>query len=1282
MKKIYLALCILFSFISVIAISQPSIQKLKNKLTGANRLLINDFEVIISDKMKQNASLRLLGKSSLKMEETPKWLSSRLDLRPTEDELIWKDNKATLLGKNFSVRKMQQYYHGILVEHGIISVAAKAGNAQFMQIEFYPIDKINTIPDLSEDVALESIKKQLHAVKYDWDETNKPKGNLVIVEDLYGKPGKMCLAYKFTIAVAEPFGKYIMYAAASDGRIVFWDNIIKHANATGSAATRYSGTQTITTDDASGVAGKPYRLRQTRNSQNIITLDYARRVQSTTNDALATDFLDNDNNWTTAEHSLNYDDAAHDVHFAMQYISDYWKNIHGRNGWDDANGEMRSYVHIRASASAGYDNAFWGGAAMYYGDGSYYSTDGLGSVSNAGGFKPLTSLDVSAHELGHAICQSTANLVYLRESGGMNEGFSDIWAACVENFSGLGAPKDPWKIGDEIYPSGGELRSMSNPKLHSNPDTYGGTFWKTVTLAGCPVPSGNTNDACGVHTNSGVLNHWFYLLTVGGSGTNDIGNSYSVTGLGFAKSEQITYLTELSLTPNSDYAAARLAAINAATILYGACSNEVVQTTNAWFAAGVGLSSDCLPNVEFIAFAQSSPEGNGITDNCSSIKLIQVPVKLPAASAQATTINFTYTGTATLGTDYSAPASITYAAGETGIKNLTISILNDAMVESSETVIANFTVNNNGGTASAGVNNQTFTLTITDDDDVSLPLLANPISENVLVSENFDASVTGTTFPAGWTSNLAFSGSTSVNKWAIGSGGAGITGKAAYISNSTTGGTPTYAYGYTTTSGTDRLLRLPSFSTTGLKNIKISFKYKVDGEYYPIDPSDPSSSAFPSLWDYARILYDPNGTGTSFFALTDSKNDPYALYGNGTAVSTFSPTSFPAAMENKGTVYAGIRWTNDAADGSALPIMIDEVKITGTKAGSSVAAKLGQTNTARILSGNFSSYLASAADTQLIAKITNIDTDIPCLTSTITEAGNGTRFLITPRYAPPYLGTQKVIQLTPSVANSTATYTLSLYYTSTELAIFGANKTNLKLVKINEGVDLDADDLADDNSTIITPISATEDVTNGVIVYTANITNGFSQFVLAEPTISLPISLLSFSGNITQSTTHLNWQTSAEQNAKGFDIERSMDGIHFENIGFVTAKNLASGSKYQFEDATLASKGTYYYRLQKIDVNGSKSSSKIIALRMAGSQALFSSVSPNPATTVLQLQLNSSINKCEVDICNAIGQKIGKSFITNGLQTISIPMQQLSAGTYLILVHANGQTDRHLVVKQ
>ncbi|MEZ4849341.1 MAG: M4 family metallopeptidase [Bacteroidia bacterium] len=151
------------------------------------------------------------------------------------------------------------------------------------------------------------------------------------------------------------------------------------------------------------------------------------------------------------------------------------------------------------SYSSNYVNAFWDGTRMTYGDG-----DGVN-------YGPLVSADITGHEITHGVTEYSANLVYQRESGALNESFSDIFGEMIE-FHATGS--NDWQMGTDIGIGGsGAIRSMNNPNLYGDPDTYGGSNWYNPN---CGTPT-QFNDYCGVHTNSGVQNKWFYILAAGES---------------------------------------------------------------------------------------------------------------------------------------------------------------------------------------------------------------------------------------------------------------------------------------------------------------------------------------------------------------------------------------------------------------------------------------------------------------------------------------------------------------------------------------------------------------------------------------------------------------------------------------------------------------------------------------------------------------------------------------------------------------------------------------------
>ncbi len=476
----------------------------------------------------------------------------------------------------FENHKFQQTINGIPVEYGMINVLVKKGKVVSQNgVWFKNVPAtVEKRAGISEANALNSALAYVGATSYKWQNAEEeaflkndtkdsnatfyPKGKLVYYNDPADvNAKKLTLAYKFDVYAVEPVSRQEVYVDAKTGKVLGTNALILETNAPGTAVTAYSGSQSIVADQVSATS---YRLRETGRNGGTAIETY--NLKQGTNYSRATDFTDTDNTWNNVNTAK--DQYATDAHWGAEKTVDYLKAKFNRNSIDNNHFAIKSYVHY----SRNYFNAFWDGSRMTYGDGS--STNGN---------KPLTALDVCAHEIGHGMTTKTANLVYQKESGALNEAFSDILGNSVEFWAR--PTKASWKLGEDFSYV---IRDMANPNAYGDPDTYGGTYWVNPNC----TPS-STNDYCGVHTNSGVLNFWYYLLVNGGSGTNDKGFAYNVTGVGLDKAAQIAYRTLTTyLTSTSTYANARTYSLQAAADLYGAGSAEVTQTTNAWNAVGVG----------------------------------------------------------------------------------------------------------------------------------------------------------------------------------------------------------------------------------------------------------------------------------------------------------------------------------------------------------------------------------------------------------------------------------------------------------------------------------------------------------------------------------------------------------------------------------------------------------------------------------------------------------------------------------------------------------------------
>ena len=622
----------LLLFASFASAQAQDVARIANKVVGA-------------DGQPELVQFTAEGKAALRGVSSDQVLRQQLALT-NADQMVQRSAETDQLG--FVHQRFAQYYQGIRVEHADYLVHTKSGAVESINGDFEKITNLNITPLVSENAALGRALGRVGAKKYMWQtseanaEAYKPTGELVIVRDHRTENGPRVLAWKFNVYAAAPVSRAYVYVDAHTGEVVLTDNIIKHAAATGTFATAYSGSRS--TNDGTTTGG--YFLREgTTRGLGVETYNCKKGNSYTA----ATDFVDADNNWTAAEYNnANFDNVAGDAHVGAQATYDYWKAVHGRNSYDNAGAKIKSYVHFDDTPGdgVGYENAYWNGSVMTYGDG-------------ATRFRPLTALDVCGHEIGHAVCEKTANLTYSNESGAMNEGLSDIWGASIEAYavanlgftsSGVKA-KSTWLIGEEIDKQQAALRSMSDPKSLGQPAYYKGINWYT-----------GTGDNGGVHTNSGVLNHWYYVLAAGESGTNEGGGAYSVTGQGLNAAALITFRMEsVYMVASSTYAQARSYSIQAATDLYGAGSAQVTAVTNAWFAVGVGAAAGGTtpPPTGGLTYCTSK----GTSQAYEYVKLVQLGSINRTSGADGGYYNGTATSTSVAA---GSSQTITYQTGFTG----------------------------------------------------------------------------------------------------------------------------------------------------------------------------------------------------------------------------------------------------------------------------------------------------------------------------------------------------------------------------------------------------------------------------------------------------------------------------------------------------------------------------------------------------------------------------------------------------------------------------------------
>ena len=259
------------------------------------------------------------------------------------------------------------------------------------------------------------------------------------------------------------------------------------------------------------------------------------------------------------------DDAVNQAYDGLGDTFDFYLSAYQRNSIDNAGLPLKASVHYEKD----YDNAFWNGQQMVFGDG-----DGVL-------FTHFTnSVDVIGHELTHGVTGSEANLTYSGQSGALNESISDVFGSLVKQYTlKQTADQADWLIGAGLLAKGVNgvaLRSMKAP----------GTAYDDKVLGKDPQPgdmSGYVHtgqDNGGVHTNSGIPNHAFYLVAA------------SLGGFAWERAGQIWYdtLLDTKLKKSANFAAfAQLTAMNAGH-RYGTNSTEQQAVIDAWNKVGVKLT--------------------------------------------------------------------------------------------------------------------------------------------------------------------------------------------------------------------------------------------------------------------------------------------------------------------------------------------------------------------------------------------------------------------------------------------------------------------------------------------------------------------------------------------------------------------------------------------------------------------------------------------------------------------------------------------------------------------
>lgn len=484
-----------------------------------------------------------------------------------------------------TIARFRQYYKGIEVEGGEYALHSESNLLKIGHGKIIEQLDLNTQPETEELYALRRALDDLKVKTYAWQDPSWeesiqeeladssaryfPKGELRLML-LSGDQliqSRYRLVWHFNIRTLDPDDFLSVYIDTKTSKILKVSSLRRTCSQqSGTAKTLYNNYQSLD-------------MTKRAWPRNDYVLNDCRKIETKFHERNS---FGETRGWKWVDkitHTDNDWDETHiqatSAHWAAQKAWDYFYetfDLEGPDGegkgtriwvdWSDANGEEIGDAMFEPSSKSNY---------LYVGSKNQRS---------------LATLDIIGHEYSHGVVAGSAGLVYERESGALDESFADIFGVLIEAYTQEESSPSDWLIGEDVE----AVRSIANPSAYDQPMFYGeeDPFWFDASTQGCETPSMDLpplgNDFCGVHTNGGVQNYWFYLLSNGG-----LVRDQQVYGIGLDKAAQVVYFNlKRYMQAYSNYQDARLGSIQAATDLFGECSNEVAQVKNAWAAVGVG----------------------------------------------------------------------------------------------------------------------------------------------------------------------------------------------------------------------------------------------------------------------------------------------------------------------------------------------------------------------------------------------------------------------------------------------------------------------------------------------------------------------------------------------------------------------------------------------------------------------------------------------------------------------------------------------------------------------
>ena len=487
------------------------------------------------------------------------------ELGLTEDDEIVVQECHNSEGGIFECR-YRQYFQGYMVDGSSFVLQGQHGVVLYGGGNFVKNLAVDVGSPISESDALSVVQAYYSASTFDWEDstivsnyqhmmddttaTLAPVGELVIAQtqsgDFSAEGYKLC--WKFTVSTIDPTAMtFVVYVDAQLQEVYDAFDATDYGFASGDVETMYDGWKNFRTWHC-GTCFGDWKLKS---DNNIYT------YQGNS----MTILQDGDNNWSDPGER-----PTTTTHWALQEVSKYFYDRHGRAGSDN------NWMEVRGHADYANPSTNYGGFNQNGGVDNVYISPRINNVSPA-------ALDVIGHEYTHAFIARNPNLDPYKQNidaGAINEGFADIFGLLAERkVRGAG---HNWKVGDDIAFTSPTVKDFADPHSSTGPaqpNTYGESGYWDFTKAN-------------KHKNAGVLTRWFYLLSTGGTQ-----NNVSVISTGIETADDIAFTTMMWwLWGTVNYLDTRNQSVNMAAFHYGKCSFIHKQLRRAWAAVGIGSPSD------------------------------------------------------------------------------------------------------------------------------------------------------------------------------------------------------------------------------------------------------------------------------------------------------------------------------------------------------------------------------------------------------------------------------------------------------------------------------------------------------------------------------------------------------------------------------------------------------------------------------------------------------------------------------------------------------------------